>query len=568
MDNKLVAQHIHYEKQLEDGITHASEEGPIGDQHAHNTSLKSSEFYPTLTALEPRLNRGNAALDKVDDDWAEDGADAENNTRFSRFSLHFHKNRSAIFFLLTVVVGLVIFFAPIPLNRTEQNALTLLICVSMLWALEVFPLFITALMVPFLVVVFRVMRTNGADAKDSDVPLAAADAMTMVFHYMMDPTIILLMGGFSLAAALAKHSITTNVATWLLTKVGNDPNMVLLAVMNIATFSSLWISNVAAPVLCFTVLQPILATLASDDPAAKALVIGVALASNIGGMGSPISSPQNAIAISTQYVTITWPQWLGIGIPVALVSNFLVWLVIVVAYKPRSVTPRLAPLPPVNTRVTKTQVYIVFVLLLTIALWCVASNSNVKSVFGGTGIISIIPIILLFGPGLLNKDDFNGFLWSVLTLAQGGIALGKAMQSSGLLKTIGHGVANGVEGQPVWVVALIFSVIVLVFATFVSHSVAAAVFCPILSNIGGGTAVGTVGIGHTNLLVMIITLMASGAMGLPISGFPNLMAYSLEDVSGKPFLRTGDFVRTGVPCSIVALLVILSLGFGLETAIL
>ena len=86
--------------------------------------------------------------------------------------------------------------------------------------------------------------------------------------------IMLLLGGFAIASALSKHYIAKAMATWVLLKVGQKPSNVLLASMFVAMFASMWISNVAAPALCFSLLQPILRTLETGDNTSKSLVMG------------------------------------------------------------------------------------------------------------------------------------------------------------------------------------------------------------------------------------------------------------------------------------------------------
>ena len=86
--------------------------------------------------------------------------------------------------------------------------------------------------------------------------------------------IMLLLGGFAIAAALSKHYIAKAMATWVLLRVGNRPSHVLLASMFIAMFASMWISNVAAPALCFSLLEPILRTLRTGDSVTRSLVMG------------------------------------------------------------------------------------------------------------------------------------------------------------------------------------------------------------------------------------------------------------------------------------------------------
>ncbi|KAI5476711.1 phosphate transporter [Pseudohyphozyma bogoriensis] len=179
----------------------------------------------------------------------------------------------------------------------EQNCLALLVFVTIFWALEIIPLFVTALTVPFFVVVLRVLRsTDGEDRR-----LTSSEATKYIFGQMFSPTIMLLLGGFTLAAALSKQNIDKVLATKVLSLAGTKPRNVLLAYMCVACFASMWISNVAAPVLCYSLIQPILRTLPSKAPFSKSLILGIALASNIGGMASPISSPQNLIAVRSTH---------------------------------------------------------------------------------------------------------------------------------------------------------------------------------------------------------------------------------------------------------------------------
>lgn len=149
--------------------------------------------------------------------------------------------------------------------------------------------------------------------------------------------IMLLLGGFAIAAALSKHFIAKQLAVAILSRVGRKPQYVLLANMLVATFASMWISNVAAPVLCFSLVQPILRTLSPSHAFAKSLVIGIALASNLGGMTSPISSPQNIFAIERMSMDgnpPSWLSWFAVALPVSVLGNLLCWGLILLVYNP------------------------------------------------------------------------------------------------------------------------------------------------------------------------------------------------------------------------------------------
>jgi phosphate transporter len=112
-------------------------------------------------------------------------------------------------------------------------------------------LFVTSLLVPFFCIVLQIVRE---DAKPNR-RLTSKEAAGYVFASMWTPVIMLLLGGFTIAAALSKYNIAKMMATFVLSKAGTKPSTVLLTSMAVATFASMWISNVAAPVLCFSIIQ-------------------------------------------------------------------------------------------------------------------------------------------------------------------------------------------------------------------------------------------------------------------------------------------------------------------------
>lgn len=99
-------------------------------------------------------------------------------------------------------------------------------------------------------VTLRVVRND-----DTGKRLETKPAAGYVFSAMWTPVIMLLLGGFTIAAALSKYNIAKIMATFVLSKAGTKPRTVLLTNMFVAMFASMWISNVAAPVLCFSIIQ-------------------------------------------------------------------------------------------------------------------------------------------------------------------------------------------------------------------------------------------------------------------------------------------------------------------------
>ncbi|KLU91988.1 SPX domain-containing protein [Magnaporthiopsis poae ATCC 64411] len=456
--------------------------------------------------------------------------------------------------MLNLVVITAIFIAllviPIMKSPEQQNCLAMLVFASLMWATEAIPLFVTSLTIPFLCIVLRVVRSDDPPQKR----LSSKEATAYVFASMWTPVIMLLLGGFTLAAALSKCKIDKSIATFVLSKAGTKPRTVLLASMLVAAFASMLISNVAAPVLCFSIIEPMLRNLPNGSPMSKALIMGIALASNIGGMLSPIASPQNVVAIGIMQPEPTWGDWFFIVIPVGLVSIALIWALLLVTFQPGRGTV-IVPIRPVKDPFTGTQWFVSAVTVATIALWC--GSHQLESVFGDMGVIAVIPLVLFFGIGLLTKEDFNNFPWTIIILAAGGLALGKSVKSSGLLHTLADDIGVRAEGMSLYGVLVVFSSLILVIATFISHTVAALIFLPLVYDIGR-----SMDEPHPNLLVMGGVLMCSAAMGLPTSGFPNMTAIMKEDATGQRYLQVKHFISRGVPSSIITLVVVVTLGYG------
>ncbi|KAJ3160359.1 low-affinity phosphate transporter [Geranomyces michiganensis] len=446
----------------------------------------------------------------------------------------------------------------------QRYCLAILVFASLLWALEVLPLFTTAIMVPLLIVVLRVLRAPEItpDGTVTFHRLTAKEAAKKIFSDMFGPVIMLLLGGFSLAAALSKHNIARGVASWVLGKAGSKPQTVLLANMFVSTFASMWISNVAAPVLCFSLITPILRNLPSRSSYGRCLIMGIAMASNVGGMASPISSPQNIIAIGTMDPPPTWPQFFAVSLPVVIAMDLLIWGVLLMIYRP-SASAGAAP-PELfghhsyfaDHPLDRKQWFIIGVSFLTIVLWC--AETRLEGYVGDMGVIAIIPIVAFYGVGLLNKDDWNSMLWTVVMLAMGGTALGKAVDSSGLLLEITQMLTPHLAGMSPFKCLALFSGLVLVGTTFISHTVGALIILPIILKVGLSLPDP-----RANTLVMAAAFMTSGAMGLPVSSFPNMNAISLEDSTGLPWVDVSDFVKVGLPCSVIAWTVVMTIGYPL-----
>eukprot|EP00462_Mataza_sp_D1_P021927 CAMPEP_0175143722 /NCGR_PEP_ID=MMETSP0087-20121206/13644_1 /TAXON_ID=136419 /ORGANISM="Unknown Unknown, Strain D1" /LENGTH=615 /DNA_ID=CAMNT_0016427931 /DNA_START=40 /DNA_END=1887 /DNA_ORIENTATION=- len=551
-----------------------------------------------------------------------------------------HKN--LLFVLLGLTTMFAISFAPLDIKKEQepaQRCAGLLAMVSLFWATECLPSHITALLVPLLVVLMDVMRVptvysealvpathcphlnkNDTHYGKAGELLTAPEAASVASAAFFDPVILLFMSGFTMAAALEKYGISRRIAVELLKKAGRRPSRVLLALMVLGVVLSMWVSNVAAAVLNVAVISPLLRRLDSSSKWPVSALLGIAYSCNIGGMSTPIASPQNVIAIVALKkiapdVEFSFLDWCYFAWPFCAVVVLIAWGWLRYNFKtnlPGGIPPAAVKLlqdsggdgqsegdmdtkdgsfrqsvdPALKSGVSITEsiqrqrdsshraitrsnsvggaaerqaatfgaveVLICSVVVVTIGLWI--AFDKVKPVFGNLGIIGLLPCLLFYGTGILNQSEFNSMPWSVLMLMGGGLCLGNAVQSSGLLDSISDALTRTLDGQGLWVQFFVFNLVSAVIANFISSTVAAIIMLPVFAQVGLSQ-------GHPRMFVVSTAIMCSGAMGLPVSSFPNANSMAARSASGVPFLTNGDFVKTGFAMALFSLTVMSSLGY-------
>lgn len=454
---------------------------------------------------------------------------------------------ATLFFLV------ILLFQPLEVP-VQSRCLAIVVLASLLWATEALPLFVTSLLVPMLVVILQIPLNDEGEA------MSPIEASAFVFAKMWSPVITVLLGGFTLAAALSKYSLAKALAQFILKRVGTEkPQVVMLTLMLVAAFLCMWISNVAAPVLLFSVAQPLLRLLPSSDPLTKGLILGIALASNVGGMASPIASPQNILALQNMDPVPSWVEWFVVSLPVSLLSIVGIWLWLCLS-TPITREAREV-MQHVNTHNSAAGLefkavhyFILITTVVTILLWCF--SHQLEPIVGDMGVLALVPIVLLFGSNVLSGADFNNFLWTIVALAMGGIVLGKSVESCGLLATVATSIQSKVSTFPLFAIVIIFGLMILVVASFISHTVAALIILPLVKSIGEH-----MDDPHPRLIVMLSALLCSAAMALPTSGFPNVTAVCMVDELGNPYLSAADFISRGVPSSVIVYVVVITVGY-------
>jgi len=292
-------------------------------------------------------------------------------------------------------------------------------------------------------------------------------------------------------------------------------------------------------------------------------------------MVTPIASPQNLIAIiairGPGGGSVSFVEWCGFGIPLAMVWVFCIWFVLRSNYKtnlPEGIEASFEPEMTEDEQGTSpaaaeksgfdgTELFIMLVITGTILMWIVFDS--LSETFGNIGIVALIPVIVFFGTGLLSKEDFDALPWNVIILMGGGLALGTAVQSSGLLDLVANAISSAMEGRSVWLVMLVFNAVVGIVANFVSSTVSAIIFLPLIAKVG-------LQVNHVNTLCISAALMTSGAMGLPVSSFPNANAYAISWGNGKPMLENGDYLLSGFTMTAIVYVTLATAGYALSLA--
>lgn len=406
---------------------------------------------------------------------------------------------------------------------------------ALLWVTEALPLFATALLVIGLEII---LLANPGGWVGVGFEKGLNPSYKEILSPFADPILILFLGGFILARAAVKEGVDRALASSILKIFGSRPHMVILGMMLITAGFSMFMSNTATTAMMITLVSPLFLNLKEVDPLRKGLVLCIPVAANIGGMGTPIGSPPNAVAIGflrTEGIDISFLNWMIIGVPLAFILLFFAWLIITRLFK--------SPDPDVRLETKKKSIqnrgwFVITIFSLTILLWMSDSVHGLPS-----AVTALFPVIVFTSTGIIDRQDYNSLEWHILALIAGGIALGLGMKLSGLDVTIVQLIPT--ESTFVFVLLIVATVLLSIF---MSNTAAANLLIPL----GITLATLSFGIGEVQVAYygLSIALASSAAMALPISTPPNAIAYAQGTLVSK------DFIKVGGMLSVAAVLLI------------
>ena len=327
-----------------------------------------------------------------------------------------------------------------------------------------------------------------------------------------DPIIMLFLGGFFLAAAATKYRLDMNLAKVLLKPFGTNPKFVLLGLMSVTALFSMFMSNTAT----------------------AAMMLAIPIAANLGGIGTPIGTPPNAIALKALQgmgLDVSFGKWLMFGIPFVIVMILIAWLLLLWLFP---ISQKKLELQ-VGGKFLKTPkaiiVYVTFAV--TVLLW--VTGKGVHGLDSNT--IAMIPIAVFAITETITKEDLKKMGWDVLWLVAGGFALGLALQDTGLAKNL-IGSIPFAEWSP-FPLMVGTGIICLFMATFMSHTATASLLIPIIAVVGVNMGDNLAPLGGVTALLVSVAFASSLGMSLPISTPPNALAYATGLVSSKGMAISG-----------------------------
>lgn len=449
------------------------------------------------------------------------------------------------FLFAVLLLGISVFVSPptgmsVPAWRTAGVGLAM----ALLWVTEAIPIPATAL-IP--VVFFPLLGV--ASVKDAAAPYA-------------NPVIYLFMGGFFLALGCQRWRLHQRMALHIIGMTGSKVTRVLAGVMAATAFISMWVSNSATAVMmlpiALSVVELLRRRLGGDSRATEglgiALMLGVAYASNIGGMGTLVGTPPNALLAGflneTYGFHLGFGQWMLVGVPLVIVGIVLTHAILVRLCLPdrtlevpglrNEVRGELAKLGPFS-RGEK-----IVAAVFAIAAFCWIAQPLFKSVLPGLNdtTIAIGAALLLFCLPVdwrsrtfaLSWDDVKEFPWGVLVLMGGGLSMAEMMDKTGLAAWLGT-LTSAWQGFPIVLVVVLVVAAIVFLSEFASNTATAATFLPVMASV-------SLGMGQNPLLLALATtLAASCAFMLPVGTPPNAVAYATGLIPMSRMMRAGLWIN-------------------------
>lgn len=458
---------------------------------------------------------------------------------------------------LLLLVSIVLFAMPTEwfgiegLTVVQQRTIALFVFAAFMWILEVVPAWATSI-ITMVLLIFTLSNGQFAFLRTGE-NLGTLVSYKDFMAQFASPTIMLFMGGFVLAIAATKVGLDVVLAKVLLAPFGKNPKTVLLGILLVVAVFSMFMSNTATAAMMLAFLAPVLKNLPADGKGRIGLALAIPIGANIGGIGTPIGTPPNVIALGylkeNLGIEIGFGEWCLRMVPFVIVMLLIAWFFLLLFFPFKAKEIKLE----INADRKKDFHFwvVAATFVITIVLWLIPEkitglNSNE---------VALIPFAIFVATGVFSKNDFKEINWDVLWMVAGGLALGTALMKTGLAQVLVDTIPFA--SMPALVVIIVSGIVGYAIANFLSHTSAANLLLPILATVA--TAVDLSAFGGSAALLIGLAISTSVAMILPISTPPNAIA------SSTGLVETKDMAKMGVIMGLVGLVlgyaVLILIGF-------
>lgn len=408
------------------------------------------------------------------------------------------------------------------LTHPEEVSLIILLITAALWISELIPLYITSLGVLFLQIVWLlpVLEINNIPAGKDDFLISFFGDITLLF-----------MGGFVLAALLNKYGISRMIARSIIQRTSSNPSRVLFSIILVSSLLSMWMSNTATAAMMFAILAPIVMSLPNESNFSKALALAIPFACNLGGIGTPIGTPPNAIAmeyLQQMGLSISFALWMVLAVPLMIVLLFILWRLLLKVYPPavEHVDLQIESIHKFRNE----HYFVACIFIMTVIGWLTSGYTGISP-----GTVGLFVVLVAFGSQLLLTNDFRNISWDILFMLGGGLCLGAGIKLSGLADSIASLIP---ASSSLWFVLILLIIIAAIMTSFMSNTATANLLIPVAVSLPHGELI----------LVVAISLMCSSSMVLPISTPPNAIAF------GSGLIKSPEMMRSGAVVTVISLI--------------
>ena len=390
-------------------------------------------------------------------------------------------------------------------------------------------------------------------------PLLGIATITATTAPYANEVIYLFLGGFLIAMALESCGLHRRMALTILRVVGTKPANLILGFMIATAFISMWVSNTATVVMMLPMATSVIALARDEDHASPgspgrafdaALLLGVAYAASIGGLGTLIGTPPNALLAGfmrqTYGVEIGFLDWMLLGVPIVVIALPFAWLLLTrLLYRLGSdpVAGGAAMLERERRAIgpmSRAEWAVGTITALTAGAWItrplldewMPALSDAGIAIAGALLMFVVPMTLRPLRPALTWVQADRLPWSVLILFGGGLSLAAAIQQTGLSNWIG-GMLGALEGWPIFAVLLTITAVIILLSELASNTATAAAFLPVAGSLA-------MVIGADPVLLTVTTaLAASGGFMLPVATPPNAIVYGTGALTIPEMARAG-----------------------------